>query len=72
MNDTEMKAGTVRFFNDQKGWGFLRPDDGSPDVFCHYSDIAGTGRRSLRDDQRVRFSVVETDRGLRAKNITPA
>jgi CspA family cold shock protein len=51
-----MATGTVKFFNDQKGFGFISREDG-PDVFVHFSNIEGTGRRTLLDGQRVEFEI---------------
>lgn len=66
-----MTEGTVKFFNDDKGWGFITPDQGSEDVFVHYSKILGNGRgrRSLEPQQRVRFNIDKTERGLQATDV---
>lgn len=64
-----MTDGTVKFFNDDKGWGFITPDDSSEDVFVHYSGIRGQGRRTLEQGQRVRFSVDQGPRGLQATDV---
>lgn len=63
--------GTVKWFNDSKGFGFIAVDGGGPDVFVHYSAIAGAGRRSLGDGQRVEFEIVQEAKGPRAANVTP-
>jgi cold shock protein len=63
--------GTVKWFNDEKGFGFIAPNDGSGDVFVHFSAIDGTGRRSLKDGQSVTFDVVKSTRGLQAENVIP-
>lgn len=61
--------GTVQFFNNQKGWGFLRPSDGGKDVFVHYSAIASEGYKKLEEGQRVSFDVVEGKKGPQADNV---
>jgi len=55
-----MQQGIVKWFDEQKGYGFITPDDGSRDVFCHYSAIDGTGHRTLREGQRVEFELGES------------
>ncbi|MCW1804292.1 cold-shock protein [Brachybacterium sp. NBEC-018] len=67
-----MATGTVKWFNADKGFGFIAPDDGSDDVFAHFSNIAGTGYRNLEENQKVSFEVERTDRGLTAVNIQGA
>lgn len=64
-----MTEGTVKFFNDDKGWGFITPDQGSEDVFVHYSNIRGQGRKTLEPQQRVRFSIEQSTRGLQAQDV---
>jgi CspA family cold shock protein len=64
-----MATGTVKWFNSEKGYGFIAPDDGSKDVFAHFSEINGTGFRSLEDDQKVEFEVTQGAKGLQASNI---
>ncbi len=64
-----MTQGTVKWFNDQKGFGFITPDDGSPDVFAHFSEIQGEGFKSLTEGQKVEFEVQQGDKGPRAANI---
>ncbi|MCC2280728.1 cold-shock protein [Streptomyces sp. ET3-23] len=61
-------TGTVRWFNAQKGYGFIARDDGS-DIFAHYSNIDMAGYRSLRESQRVQFVVYESERGLQAEQV---
>jgi CspA family cold shock protein len=68
MSENETKTGTVKWFNDQKGYGFITQDDG-PDVFVHFSDIVGSGYRTLREGQRVTFTVVRDEKGLKAQNV---
>lgn len=66
-----MVTGTVKWFNAEKGFGFIAPDDGSADVFAHYSAIASSGYRSLEENQKVQFDVVQGTKGLQAENIQP-
>ena len=65
-----MTTGTVKFFNAEKGFGFIAPDDGSADVFAHFSAINSGGFRSLEENQRVQFEVQQGPKGLQAANIT--
>ena len=64
-----MTTGTVKWFNADKGFGFIAPEDGSADVFAHFSAIVGTGRRDLVENQRVEFDVEQGPKGLQATNI---
>ena len=64
-----MATGTVKWFNAEKGFGFIAPDDGSADVFAHFSAITGSGYRSLEEGQNVEFEVVQGQKGLQAENI---
>lgn len=62
-------TGTVKWFNDEKGFGFITPEDGSKDCFVHHSAIQGSGFKSLSEGQRVEFDVVSRDKGLAAENV---
>ena len=64
-----MATGIVTWFNSDKGYGFIAPEDGSADVFAHFSAIVGTGRRDLEENQRVEFDVEQGPKGLQATNI---
>jgi cold shock protein len=66
-----MTTGTVKWFNAEKGFGFITPDDGSADVFAHFSAIQSSGYRSLDEDQKVEFDVAQGPKGLQAENIRP-
>ncbi|HXW35706.1 MAG TPA: cold-shock protein [Acidimicrobiales bacterium] len=67
-----MSAGTVKWFNASKGYGFLAPDDGTPDVFVHFSAIEGSGYRELAEGQRVEFDSEQGQKGPQAKSVRPA
>ena len=64
-----MATGTVKWFNADKGFGFIAPDDGSGDVFAHYSAISSSGFRSLEENQRVSFTVTSGPKGPQAADI---
>jgi cold shock protein len=64
-----MATGTVKWFNGDKGFGFIAPDDGGADLFAHFSAIQGRGFRTLEENQRVEFDVAQGDRGPQAANI---
>ncbi|GAA2174826.1 cold-shock protein [Agrococcus versicolor] len=64
-----MATGTVKWFNSEKGFGFIAPEDGSADLFAHFSAIVGSGRRDLFDGQAVEFDVEQGQRGPQATNI---
>ncbi len=66
-----MATGTVKWFNAEKGFGFIAPDDGSADVFAHYSAVTSNGYKSLNEGQRVEFDVVQGPKGPQAANIRP-
>ncbi|MHC4923464.1 MAG: cold-shock protein [Planctomycetota bacterium] len=63
-----MNRGTVKWFSDQKGFGFIQQNEG-PDVFCHFSAIQSEGFKTLREGQEVEFEVVQGDKGPRASNV---
>ena len=63
--------GTVKWFNDQKGFGFITPEDGSKDVFVHHTAIVAQGFRTLSENQQVEFDVVQSDKGPKAANVKP-
>ncbi len=67
-----MQYGTVKWFNDAKGFGFIAPEDGSADVFVHYSAISSEGFRSLQEGQRVSYEVSEGPKGAQAGSVCPA
>lgn len=64
-----MATGTVKWFNNAKGWGFIAPDGGGPEAFAHYSAINMDGFKSLKDGQRVRFELVDGPKGPHALDI---
>ncbi len=64
-------SGTVKWFNAEKGFGFIAPDDGSADVFAHYTAIESKGYRSLEENQRVEFEITQGPKGLQAESIRP-
>lgn len=66
-----MATGTVKWFNEAKGYGFITPLDGSDDVFVHFSAIKGSGFRTLQEGQRVSFEVQRGQKGLQAASVTP-
>jgi CspA family cold shock protein len=67
-----MSTGTVKWFNDQKGFGFISPESGEKDVFVHFSAIQAGGFKSLAEGQRVNFDITDGDKGPQATNVTEA
>lgn len=65
-----MAQGTVKWFNGEKGFGFIAPDGGTEDVFVHYSEISGSGYRSLEENQRVQFDIGQGAKGPQAVGVT--
>jgi CspA family cold shock protein len=66
-----MAQGTVKWFNADKGFGFISQDEGGPDVFVHFSAIQSGGYRSLEENQRVEFEVTQGQKGPQAENVRP-
>ena len=66
-----MSNGTVKWFNDTKGFGFITPDDGGKDLFAHFSAIQGSGFKTLREGQKVSYDVTTGPKGDQANNIRP-
>jgi cold shock protein len=68
--EISMTQGTVKWFNGEKGFGFIAPDGGAKDVFVHYSEIQSGGFRSLEENQRVQFEITQGDKGPQAVGVT--
>lgn len=66
-----METGTVKWFNEGKGFGFITPDAGGEDLFAHFSEISGTGFKTLAENQKVSFETKRGPKGLQASNIKP-
>lgn len=66
-----MATGTVKWFNESKGFGFISPDDGSKDVFVHFKAIQGSGFKKLEEGQKVEYEVVQGPKGPNAENVKP-
>ena len=66
---TQTQTGTVKWFNDAKGYGFIAQDAGGADLFAHFRDIIGTGFKTLTENQKVEFEVKQGEKGLQAANI---
>jgi cold shock protein len=64
-----MESGTVKFFNNDRGFGFITPSSGEKDVFVHFSNIEGSGHKSLEDGQQVEFDVAQGPKGPEAQNV---
>ncbi len=67
-----MSQGTVKWFNSEKGYGFITPDEGGGDVFVHHTAINTTGYRTLEEGQKVNFEIEQSDKGPQATAVTPA
>lgn len=67
--DTEMATGTVKWFNDEKGFGFITPDDGGRDLFVHHTGINGNGFKTLREASKVSYEEEQSDKGPKAVNV---
>jgi CspA family cold shock protein len=66
-----MAQGTVKWFNDEKGYGFISPDEGSEDLFVHHTGIAGTGFKSLDEGAKVSYEATQGQKGMQAENVSP-
>ncbi|CAB4532424.1 unannotated protein [freshwater metagenome] len=66
-----MATGVVKWFNNEKGYGFITPDEGGPDLFAHFSSIETDGFKSLAENQKVEFEVAQGDKGPQAAHIRP-
>jgi CspA family cold shock protein len=66
-----MTTGIVKWFNRSKGYGFIKPDDGSTDVFVHFSSILAEGVKDLKEGEKVEFEIVTNQKGPNAKNVVP-
>jgi CspA family cold shock protein len=64
-----MTTGTVKWFNDAKGFGYITPDDGSKDVFVHFSAIQSSGHRTLKENDKVQYDLEQSPKGPRAANL---
>ena len=69
MSEKERETGTVKWFSNKKGFGFIVRDDGDEDIFVHFSGIVNEGYKSLQENQRVEFTVKKGDQGLQAEDV---
>jgi cold shock protein len=67
--EQDMSKGTVKWFNDSKGFGYITPEDGGKDVFVHFSAIQSSGFKTLKENDKVEFEVVDSPKGPRAANL---
>ncbi len=67
-----MAQGTVKWFSDEKGYGFISPDDGGEDLFVHHTGISGDGFKSLEEGSKVTYEATQGKKGMQADNVTPA
>jgi CspA family cold shock protein len=67
-----MPQGTVKWFNEEKGYGFISPDEGGEDLFVHFSGIVGEGYKSLEEGEKVTYEAAQGRRGMQAQNVTKA
>ena len=72
LGEKKMSTGTVKWFNNAKGYGFITPDDGSEDLFAHFSSIEMEGFKTLKQGQEVNFEITDGPKGKQASNITSA
>ena len=66
-----MAQGTVKWFNEDKGYGFISPDEGGEDLFVHHSGISGSGFKSLEEGQKVTYEATQGKKGMQAQNVSP-
>ena len=66
-----MATGTVKWFSDQKGYGFIKPDDGGKDLFVHYSNVEGDGFKTLQEEQKVEYEASQGQKGPEATQVQP-
>jgi CspA family cold shock protein len=71
VKNQQMATGTVKWFNDAKGFGFITPDGGGEDLFAHFSEVKADGFKSLQENQKVSFEVKQGPKGKQASNIQP-
>jgi CspA family cold shock protein len=67
----DMAQGTVKWFSDEKGYGFISPDDGGEDLFVHHTGIAGEGFKTLQEGDKVSYEATQGKKGMQAENVSP-